>query len=214
MGIMTPEIRYNIYMKTVIICALAVCALNACKNSSSASVPVEEYVIEFVGGADVPDQHTSIFTAFKNLDGSAEAYIQASQLLDQLGAKPMSQGNDKAKQWYKLAVAMDASIAEKYPPFRGRVKGPAYREHKVTAGQIDVINEVFYAAEPAQLSIMTQQGSVTLSVKVKDADTPVCHIKVDTNMKSCAWTPIYTTPYEITLTNTSTTDVQYVLATN
>jgi len=206
--------RYKTYMKTIIISALAISGLNACKNSSTASVPAEKQIIAVVGNSNVPAHHTSIFAAFEGLDGSAENYIQASQFLDRIGAKPMSQDNDKAKHWYNLAVSIDARIAEKHPPFRGRVKGPAYREHKLTAGNTDVINEVFYAAEPAQLSVKTRQGTVTLRVKIGDGETPVCHMEANSEASSCAWTPLYTTPYEIMLTNTSDSDVFYVLVSN
>lgn len=214
MVIMIHTKRYKTYMKTIIISALAISTLNACKNSSIESVSAETQIITTIGNADIPEHHMTIFAAFERLDGSAENYIQASQILDQFGAKPMSEDNDKAKHWYNLAVSIDASIAEKYPPFRGRVKGPAYREHKLAAGQIDIISEVFYAAEPAQLSVRTRQGAVTMHVKINDEETPVCHIEANSQANSCAWTPLYTTPYEIMLTNTSDSDVLFVLVSN
>ena len=212
--IMIQTKRYKTHMKTIIISAIAVSTLNACNNSSNASVPVDKQTITAIGGVAVPTHHTSVFAAFEELDGSAENYIQASQLLYRLGAKPMSEDNDKAKHWYNLAVSMDSNIAEKHPPFRGRVKGPAYREHKLAAGETDIISEVFYAAEPAQLSVKTRQGTVTLHVKINDVETPVCYMEANSQASSCAWTPLYTTPYKITLTNASDSDVFYVLVSN
>ena len=205
--------RYKTHMKTIIMSALAVSTLNACKNNSTESVSAETQVVTTIGNADIPEHHMSIFAAFENIDGSAESYIRASQILDHVGANPMSEDNDKAKHWYNLAVSMDSNITEKYPPFRGRVKGPAYREHKLVAGETDIINEVFYAAEPAQLSVNTRHGSVTMQVKDNE-ETPVCHLEANDQATSCAWIPLYTTPYKIMLTNTSASDVFYVLVSN
>jgi len=94
------------------------------------------------------------------------------------------------------------------------VKGPAYREHKLPAGKTDIIREVFYAAEPAQLSVKTRQGAVTLRVKADDAEILECHMEANSQARSCSWTPLYTTPHEIMLTNTSDSDVFYVLVSN
>ena len=211
---MTPKKRYRTYMKAIIISVLAISSLNACNNNSTESASAENQIFASIGNADTPEHHSSIFAAFDRLDGSAENYIRASQMLDRVGAKPMSQDNDKAEHWYSLAVSMDASIAEKYPSFRGRVKGPAYREHKLPAGKTDIIREVFYAAEPAQLSVKTRQGAVTLRVKADDAEILECHMEANSQARSCSWTPLYTTPHEIMLTNTSDSDVFYVLVSN
>jgi len=201
-------------MKTALFAALGALALGACENHSNASTSPENHVFTTIGDAAIPEHHTSIFLAFSNIDGSAQGYIEASRILDRIGAAPMNQETDKAKHWNNLAIEMDANITEKHPPFRGRVKGPAYREYELAAGQTDIIREVFYAAETAQLSVNTRQGTVTLEVKANGEEKSVCHIKADSKAASCSWTPIYTTPHEIALTNISGEDVFYVLVSN
>ena len=211
---MSQTLSYNICIKVALLSGLGSLTLGACQNNSNASETVEKQNFIAVGNSAVPTHHASIFLAFENLDGTAERYMRASQLLERMGARPMNQEIDKAQHWYSLAVSLDAQITEKYPPFRGRVKGPAYREHKLGAGQSDTIHEVYYAAEAAILSVKTRQGLVRLEVEAKGKEKSVCQIMADNNAASCNWTPIYTTPYEITLTNMSGEDISYVLMSN
>jgi len=166
-----------------------------------------------------PRTHDVIFSAFEliaSANPTAEDYLKAAELLDRVGAKPMDiTGADKVSLWQSRAVDLDPALKNDIAVFRGRVKGPAYREFELLPGQSDVISEVFYAAELASISIKPNANAISLMVQEQDEDLdPVCDYGKVNTVALCEWTPMWTAPYDIRVTNHGVKPVSYLLISN
>ena len=168
-----------------------------------------------IGSATLPSSHKAIFSAFKRSAGhQPEDLWFAAQSLDKVGARPMDAQSNRALEWRKTALKVNPKLAQIHPPLRGRVKGPAYREYTLEPGETDIIREVYYAAEDATLSIDPHNGSLVLNVLEVNEAEPVCNLKADADRVSCAWMPLFTAPYRISIRNTSAAKVSYILVSN
>ncbi|MBL4870166.1 MAG: hypothetical protein JKX72_04355, partial [Robiginitomaculum sp.] len=128
---------------------------------------------------------------------------------------------DLAKEWKQAALALQPNLQDL--PFRGRVKGPAYRKKTLAAGETEVLQEIYYASEKAELSLQTLSGqtivghNLELSIieQTESGDgEAVCTLSLQAEPATCQWLPLWTAKYNITITNHSQSPVPYLLVTN
>ncbi len=158
------------------------------------------------------------------LDKDAQAMADAALALTQIGAKPLGDSApDLAKEWKDAALAIEPSLQD--IAFRGRVKGPAYRKKVLAAGATEVLQEIYYASEKAELSLQTLSGQtvsgqalelniVEQAENVTGSIEAVCTLKLSAEPATCQWLPLWTAKYNITITNHSKSPVPYLLVTN
>lgn len=144
-----------------------------------------------------------------------QALLQTAQTLRDMGAHPVTGTEDLAKNWTVMAEAMRTDEAVS-PPFRGRVNGPAYRKEDLLPAGAETIEDIYYAAEQAELTLETLRGTqLTWSVYEADnADEPMCQSKGETRTQSCRFTPLWTAKYKIRIINDSAQDASYLFITN
>lgn len=141
---------------------------------------------------------------------------QAAQALQALGAAPISGTDDLAKNWLVSAQTISGDDGETATPYRGRIKGPAYRKQSLAVGQQDVIEDVYYAAEAAEMTLKSLQGR-ELYWEIFEAtasDKPVCAGQALAKPQSCRFTPLWTAKYNIRISNVSDQDTTYLFITN
>ena len=144
-----------------------------------------------------------------------QVLLQTAQTLRDIGAHPVTGTEDLAKNWTVAAETMRTDEAST-PPFRGRVSGPAYKKEDLLPAGSDTIEDIYYAAEQAELTLETLRGErLTWSVYEADnADAPICQSKGETRQQACRFTPLWTAKYEIRITNDSAQDASYLFITN
>lgn len=144
-----------------------------------------------------------------------QALLQTAQTLRDIGAHPVTGTEDLAKNWTVVAESMRTDEALT-PPFRGRVSGPAYKKEDLAPAGSDTIEDIYYAAEQAQLTLETLSGArLTWSVYEADnADSPICQSQGETRQQACRFTPLWTAKYKIRITNDSAQDASYLFITN
>lgn len=186
--------------------------ISACDNNSAAEQALS---IETKSESSIPEPHADIMKAFELTNsGKAEDYLTASKLLTQTGARPMHSDDDLASVWQGKALTLKPSLSENATPYRGRVKGPAYREHTIEPGETDIIREVFFAAEPAVISLDPRAAQASLKVMEIESKNPVCDTRQSSAKRSCEWLPVYTAPYNIAVKNESSAALTYLLISN
>jgi hypothetical protein len=120
--------------------------------------------------------------------------------LDRLGAHPADGAEDPRAAWRK------AARVEPESDYRGRVLGPAYSRGWIAPGQTARIDQQFLAGQRATVAVSSTGG--TLALNVTDPDrAPVCRAQP----RSCAWLPLYTQRYTITLSNRGPDRLRYYL---
>lgn len=174
--------------------------------------------------ANVPDTHQVIIEAFDlaaaDSGATPEDLLEAAKRLTAYSAEPWSEETDRIKQWQARAVEQSPELAATIIPYRGRTKGPAYRTSALAPGESDVINEVFYAAETAQITLNIQDGSAENTGAVLRISQPknaelICQEEaVGRNAVTCEWMPLFTALHAIEITNASDRDVNYLLISN
>lgn len=119
-----------------------------------------------------------------------------------------------AHQWQEKALLLKPELVDDILPFRGRVKGPAYQEQELAPGETETLREVFYAAEKANISLDPRRLPLTLGVSEAGETKPVCNFANTSEIISCEWVPIFTAPFNITVTNMGDTPATYLLISN
>ena len=169
----------------------------------------------------LPDIHQDILT-FVKMGRAAVAGNDGTQLmtcakgLNALGATPLNDTDDLAKNWAVAAQSMPGGDKTKSIPYRGRVKGPAYRTQTLKPGETEKIEDVYYAAEAVEMSLSALNPS-PLQWEIAEYDTkedPVCNGKANSEAQLCRFTPLWTTKYQIRISNISDQDVTYLFITN
>lgn len=204
---------------------LAVLALTAC--SPAANDPNTDTQIKVSASSALPQTHANLFQIIRSGDNAksasdANAMADAARALTQIGAKPLGDHTpDLAKEWKQAALALEPNLQDL--PFRGRVKGPAYRKKTLAAGATEVLQEIYYASEKAKLSLQTLSGqtieghNLELSIieQTESGDgEAVCTLSLHAEPATCQWLPLWTAKYNITITNHSQSPVPYLLVTN
>ena len=168
-----------------------------------------------------PEHHTAIINLITQGDealarNDGTRLRQAAQSLQSLGAAPISGTDDLAKNWLVTAQTFSIDDGETSVPYRGRIKGPAYRKQSLAAGEQDIIEDVYYAAEAAEMTLKSLQGH-ELYWEILDPKTderPVCAGQTLSKPQSCRFTPLWTAKYNIRISNISDQDTTYLFITN
>ncbi|MGB6228514.1 MAG: hypothetical protein WBF53_00120 [Litorimonas sp.] len=172
---------------------------------------------------DVPERHARIIDLLEAGDRAAQArdaagLFEASDALTQLGASPIGGADDLARLWEIDALDLTPEGSRESIPFRGRVKGPAYRRQTLAPGERDVIEDIFYAAEPAEMTLKSSQGAALrweIAEDGPEADAPVCAVEpVGAEPRNCRFLPLWTAKYRIVISNVSDQDSTYLFVTN
>lgn len=198
--------------------ALSACNQNQPQTETAKAAP-----------ANLPETHTALLDIIQTgdkakLEQDAKAMADAAFALSQIGAKPLGENApDLAKEWKDAAFKISPDLQE--INFRGRVKGPAYRKKTLDAGATEILQEIYYASEKAELSLQTLSGktisgqSLELSIveqaeNVTGGTEAVCKLKLNAEPITCQWLPLWTAKYNITITNHGKSSVPYLLVTN
>ncbi|WP_371395319.1 hypothetical protein [Fretibacter rubidus] len=172
-----------------------------------------------------PMRHKAVISAFEsantaldNQDG--QALRDAAERLSRIGAHPLRGTEDMTRIWTVKAERFQRSSADVSPPFRGRVKGAAYRQDSVAAGATLTLDEIYFAAERAELTLKPlgqNDAGLTLEMVVTDPagdDTALCQKVVKSQTESCAFTPLFTGKYRIDIINNSAHEAGFLFITN
>lgn len=214
-------------IKTVVLgLVLGACLTGCGAESQSATSPAKTASGKTPSTHTPSDTHIVILEIIEN-GNKARAEMNGNGLNDaagklrQIGAVPLNEDtSDLAKEWSDTAKTLPTETNDT-PPYRGRVKGPAYRKEILAGGAELVLEEIYYASEKAELTLKTLSGEgLDVAVQIQPqageahTDAPVCRAKANAAPASCEWLPLWTAKYNITITNHGENPVPYVLVTN
>ncbi|MEP3891407.1 MAG: hypothetical protein ABJN69_13190 [Hellea sp.] len=189
-------------------------------DKTSSPIPAERLTITD-SQISTPQLHSDIINLVTQGDealtqGDGAKLRQAAQSLQALGAAPISGTDDLAKNWLVSAQSISTEDGETAVPYRGRIKGPAYRKQSLAVGQQDVIEDVYYAAEAAEMTLKSLQGEELYweIFEATSSDKPVCAGQALAKPQSCRFTPLWTAKYNIRISNISDQDTTYLFITN
>ncbi|GHA84778.1 hypothetical protein GCM10009069_04870 [Algimonas arctica] len=206
---------------------IALCALMGCqasaeeidgKTTSAENAAIVETLP--VTNPSVPETHKRVIdlvVAGENARATndVKTLLQTAQTLRDMGAHPIAGTEDLAKNWTVMAETMQTDDTAPIP-FRGRINGPAYRKQNLIPAGSDTIEDIYYAAELAELTLETLSGT-PLSWSVYEAGSEqdkICHSVEETNTQSCRFTPLWTAKYKIRILNDSSQAASYLFITN
>ena len=216
--------KHNVFIFTT---ALILSACSPAVNSEPATSqhpPTTQASYISQSHAEILDIIEAGNKAKKDMD--AEALTNAAQFLTRLGAQPFNTDmQDLAQDWINTANELQGD--KKNPVYRGRVRGPAYREKTLAPGAKEVLQEIYYASERAEITLKilgdgNQLPTANLALQVAEqTDTSqedVCTLNTQKNKtqtaSSCQWLPLWTAKYNITIVNHGDSPVSYLLVTN
>jgi hypothetical protein len=196
--------------------------LAGCSPAEKAASPVPAKGLTVTDSQiPTPDHHSDIINLVAQGDkaltqGDGASLRQAAQALQALGAAPISGTDDLAKNWLVSAQTIASDDGETAIPYRGRIKGPAYRKQSLAVGEHDIIEDVYYAAEAAEMTLKSLQGQELYweIIEATDGDKPVCAGQALSKPQSCRFTPLWTAKYNIRISNVSDQDTTYLFITN
>lgn len=206
----------------VLMSALLLCACEAADRPVQAThADVTTNVAAKDIETTIPDHHARIIALVEAgeaalADQDASKLFDVSQKLQLLGASPIGGTEDLAKGWVLMAHDLTPESDRQSIPFRGRIKGPAYRRHALAPGEQDIIEDIFYAAEPAEMTLKSMNNSTLEWEIAQDGtdDAPVCDGAVGDRAKSCRFLPLWTSKYRIRISNVSDQTATYLFVTN
>lgn len=124
--------------------------------------------------------------------------------LDTMGVRPAADTADPMAQW-RLRAEMPRTA-----PYRGRVLGPAYRAGTLDPGGSVRLPQLFDGGRAARVAVATRNRAL-VDLIVLDAEAkPVCPPGKAAS-RECNWTPLFSSRFEIVLTNASGTAATYYL---
>lgn len=135
-------------------------------------------------------------------NGSAKARRALPSLLDALarfGAHPAA-GDDAVAEWRETAGLRGDSRGV----WRGRVLGPAYHRGALAPAAAFRTEQLFLAGEQASVSVATSPKSPVRMTVSSSGASPCARLG-----NACAWLPIFTQRYTITVENQSKAPVRY-----
>lgn len=213
---------FECFYKTLFKLSALTLILAGCSPADNASSPVQaEKLTIKESQISTPEHHSAIINLVTQGDealtrGDGTSLRQAAQALQALGAAPISGTDDLAKNWLVTAQTISVDEGETATPYRGRIKGPAYRKQSLAAGEQDVIEDVYYAAEAAEMTLKSLQGRELYweILDPKTSEKPVCAGQALSKPQSCSFTPLWTAKYNIRISNISDQDTTYLFITN
>lgn len=204
-------------IKTVVVGLVLGACLTGCGSESQSTTPSMK---------SPSDTHMAILEIIENgnkahSEMNGDGLNDAAGKLRQIGAVPLDENTpDLAKKWADSAKTLPTE-ARDTPPYRGRVKGPAYRKEILAGGAELILEEIYYASEKAELTLKALNGEgLNVVVQIQPqagkvhTGVPVCTAKANVAPASCGWLPLWTAKYNITITNHGENPVPYVLVTN
>ena len=124
--------------------------------------------------------------------GSRRALGASLAMLDRLGVRAeASAGEDPIREWRAIAGPSSA------PPFRGRLLGPAFRRGWLEPGQALRVEQLFASGQNATVSVAAVPDTPLRLGVSGPGDAAPCR----DGQRSCAWMPLFTQRYTITVTN-------------
>ncbi len=116
-----------------------------------------------------------------------------------------------------LDVAAEASLARwsavtgaAANPLRGRALGPGFRRDTLAPGESRVLEQVFLAGKPAEISLGGSRNS-SLRLTLRDAKTRAVCEHDPASGRSCRFTPLFSQRYGIEIANGGQSDETYFL---
>jgi hypothetical protein len=142
----------------------------------------------------------------------AKGLLKAANTLDRLGAHPGEGTADLVAMWRTDAARLGESAEQ--IPYRGRTLGPAYRQYQIASGANLSTRQSFNAGQKAEISLVSISGA-RIELKVRDEDgSVVCALAITSRNGACVWTPGWTAPYAIDVTNPTGQAAPIYLITN
>lgn len=132
----------------------------------------------------------------------------AASLLKTSGAEP-ADGEDLAARWEMMAMEQGAEPV----PDRGRTAGPAYRDDRLGAGEELTLREVFHSGRTAVIVLRPREGGI-FRLQATNGTETICEMEARDAPAECRWTPIWTEPVDVRVTNLTGRDASYFLVTN
>lgn len=191
--------RRTAFVTTAIIFALTACTSVANDSPASAVTDGPEATV-----ADALSLGTRAETA-----NDVEALSMAAGLLRSAGAHPSDGTSDLAERWAALAIEQGAEVSF----VRGRMAGPAYREDLLGGGEELTLREVFHAGRTAVI-VLRPRDDGQFRLTATNGDTVVCTVEANAVPAECRWTPIWTEPVDVRVTNLGPREASYFLVTN
>lgn len=96
------------------------------------------------------------------------------------------------------------------PPLRGRALGPGFRRGTLAPGESRVLEQLFFAGKPAEISLGGSSNS-RLRLTLRDAKTRAVCQHDPASGRSCRFTPLFSQRYGIEIANGGQSDATYFL---
>lgn len=95
-------------------------------------------------------------------------------------------------------------------PLRGRALGPGFRRDTLAPGESRVLEQLFFAGKPAEISLGGSSDS-RLRLTLRDAKTRAVCQHDPASGRSCRFTPLFSQRYGIEIANGGQSDATYFL---
>lgn len=143
--------------------------------------------------------------------GDYAALLRAGQALRLLGAHPAEGDVDLAAQWVREATDHGATLPSD-ATYRGAALGPAYKRGALAGRGSFSVKQLFLAGQTARIAVAPVDGGAALSVSVKGMDgATLCTKSIVGQGAECAWMPVFTDRYAITIENEGTRPAAFFL---
>lgn len=130
---------------------------------------------------------------------------RAIRALDAIGAHPIDPADDALGAWRARA-----GIG---PAFRGRLLGPAYRSGTLDPGETTATEQLFLAGQPASVAVAARGADTLILAVSDDRSASICR-PTGSRSPACAWTPVFSARYRISVANRGRRAATYYLVTN
>jgi hypothetical protein len=124
--------------------------------------------------------------------------------LDTMGVRPAADTADPMALWRQRAELPRTA------PYRGRVLGPAYRAGTLDPGGSVRLPQLFDGGRAARVAVATRNRALVDLIVLDTEAKPVCPPGKAAS-RECNWTPLFSSRFEIVLTNASGTTATYYL---
>lgn len=132
-------------------------------------------------------------------DGLRSAVLDLQRLRAEPATQPLQA---------RIAAWMDFAAIDD-PPMRGRTLGPAMRSGSILPGQSNDLSQTFLSGQKATIVARSSEGN-SLQLSVYDNSGGETCTQASARAL-CAWIPIYTSRYTISVSNPGQTEINYFL---
>lgn len=139
----------------------------------------------------------------------ADLLRMTAGILQTHGARPQGETPDLGTYFAERA----ADLGAQQSPQRGRTAGPAYRNGDIPPGGQAAFREIFRSGQTAVIALAPRNAErMKLAVTTSNGQS-VCEVEGQQRIE-CRWTPIWTEPVTIEVSNLTTGRAEYFLITN